>query len=671
MRKTHKNRTDLLLRKDLGSLNYKQMKKNKILLIILFAAGVSSCNYLDVIPDDVPTIEMAFTTRENAGKFLETCYSYIPSHGNIFGSPALETNDEVWLCAEKTYYFSNGTSFAIAKGFQNTGTPHLDFWSGGTDANNLYIALRDCNVFLENVDNVPNMTMSEKTQWKAEVLVLKAYYHYFLMQLYGPIPIIRENIPISASPEEVKVVREPVDDVVNYIVSLINTATEDKTGLVLPYIVQETEIGRITLAAALGIKAKILTLAASPLFNGNSDFVDFKDTNDRNFINPVEDAKKWKAAAEACKEAIEYAHLSGHGLYEFNDVLLKEVSDTTRLELTLRNTLTAAAKDNKELIWGRAADSDTEFLQKVANAPLTPYHQGRQIDWCISMHNPTLNVAEEFYTKHGVPMSEDNTYDYPGRYTVDDVPIGHNYYIAKDFRTAKMNFNREPRYYAYLGFDGGKWFNLEAPSDKESFMVRGKALELSGMNLANYNITGFYAKKLVNYKLVMTEASHTGGNCGYVFPIIRLADLYLLYAEALNECTDAPNAEIYEYIQKVRDKAGLDKETGNLVQTWNTYSNNPAKPTTKKGMQSIIRQERLIELAFEGQRFYDLRRWGLAMEYLNRPIKGWNVSGTTEMEYYQVRYIFQRKFTKKDYFWPIKTYDLYVNNKLQQNPGWE
>ncbi len=647
------------------------MKLKKIAYIALIALGTFSCDYLDVVPDDVATIEMAFTTRANALKFLNTCYSYVPSHGNVWKNPALETGDEIWNCAENTYYYSNGSSFPIAKGNQNTSSPYLNFWSGGTDANNLWVAIRDCNIFLENIDNVPDMTISEKSLWRKEALVLKAYYHYFMMQLYGPIPVIRENIPMYASPEETKVVREPVDDVVKYIVGLIDEATVDKSGLSgsLPDMRPEIELGRLTLPAALAIKAKILVLAASPLFNGNTDFSDYKDAKGNNLINPLEDPHKWELARDACKEAVDYAHISGHQLYVFNDNLMgMQISDVTLRELTLRNTITSESKYNKELIWGMGYD--TEFLQKACNTALTTYQQGAQIGWCVSMHNPTMNITEEFYTKNGVPMTEDKTYDFLNRYDVDVVPPGHEYYIEKDFRTAKMNFNREPRYYAYLGFDGGKWFTLEATSDKESFTVRNKAGQISGKAIDNYNVTGFFAKKLVNYKLIMSASQNTSGTVGYTFPIIRLSDLYLLYAETLNETLSAPNAEVYQYVQYVRSKAGLDVETGGLVQTWATCSNNPDKPATKQGMRSIIRQERLIELSFEGQRFYDLRRWKLAMEYLNRPIRGWNVIGEGEMDYYQMRYIYQRKFMKKDYFWPIKTEDLYINNKLLQSPGW-
>ncbi|MDR3246463.1 MAG: RagB/SusD family nutrient uptake outer membrane protein [Prevotellaceae bacterium] len=641
--------------------------KYKYLNCILFLISVCSCNsYLDIVPDGIATMDMAFTTRANAEKFLATCYSYVPEYANVYQNPGLAAGDETWNCSEKSFYYANSTSFAIAKGNQNANDPYLNYWSGGQDGYNLFTGIRDCNIFLANIKNVLDITDTEKRRWIAEVKTLKAFLHYFLMQLYGPIPVMRENIDVSAEADELKVVREPVDDVVEYIVSLIDEATEGDD-LPLNIRAQTTELGRLTRPAALAIKAKILVLAASPLFNGNPDFPNYVNAEGVYLINPEPATEKWILARDACKTAIDVAREAGHGLYEFDDLLMDEISDTTLLELTIRNTITS--RYNKELIWG-LGNNFTETLQGIVNAPLTEYHQGKQIGWVKSMQNPTLDIAEQFYSNNGVPINEDNTYDYLNRYEVDTVPEGHEYYIEKDFRTAKLHFYREPRFYASLGFDGGKWFTMEASSDKNSFAVHNKAGEIAGRALDNFSITGYFAKKLVNYKLIMTESTHTGSTVTYAFPIIRLADLYLLYAEALNECKDRPDDEVYRYIQLVRDKAGLDRETGSLVDTWEQYSDNPDKPKNKIGMRDIIRRERLIELALEGQRFYDLRRWRLSLEYLNKPIRGWNVSESSEAGYYQVKYIYFRKFMPRDYFWPVRKYDIYVNPKLIQSPQW-
>ena len=182
-----------------------------------------------------------------------------------------------------------------------------------------------------------------------------------------------------------------------------------------------------------------------------------------------------------------------------------------------------------------------------------------------------------------------------------------------------------------------------------------------------YSITGYFAKKLVNYENIITTNNITVE--GYTFPIIRLSDLYLMYAEALNEVKGTPDAEVYEYVQKVRNKAGLDKG-GDLVSTWAQFSNKPGKPSTKEGMREIIRQERLIEFSLEGVRYWDLRRWKLAEDYFSRPIKGWNIYASDSDGFYQVKNIFFRDYLKKDYLWPISQNELLRNPNLVQSPGW-
>jgi hypothetical protein len=87
-------------------------------------------------------------------------------------------------------------------------------------------------------------------------------------------------------------------------------------------------------------------------------------------------------------------------------------------------------------------------------------------------------------------------------------------------------------------------------------------------------------------------------------------------------------------------------------------------------MREIIRQERMIELAFEGKRFWDIRRWKTAFELLNQPIKGWNIMGATTEEYYNVVTIAVPTFTTKEYLWPVMESELRTNKNLIQNPGW-
>jgi hypothetical protein len=641
------------------------MKKYILLSLIPVLAG---CDYLDVVPDNIATIEMAFNTRSSAEKFLATCYSYIPEHANPVENFALIAGDEVWYYAERDFYMNNETSFRLAKGMQNVADPYCNFWEGTQGGVNMYIAIRDCNIFLENLGDIPGLEMNERERWIAEVTVLKAYFHFWLLRMYGPIPVIDRNLPADASPEEVRMKRLPVDRVVDFIVSTLDKAINSGD---LPEKITDihSEYGRLTIPAAKAIKAQVLVLAASPLFNGNEDMADFKNADGEQLISTGYDPEKWIAARDACKDAVDAAEAAGHGLYEFKDLLpIGNINSMVRHELTLRATITD--KFNKELIWG-VGHNWVNALQVWCQPRFTSFHAA-DFNNARKSHAPTLNMAEDFYTFRGVPISEDKYWDYAGRYQPveikGDLAVHHKYALQSDYYTAKMHTYREPRFYASLGFDGGKWFSLETVSDEQIPYLNVKAGQLSGRTgLELYSITGYFAKKLVNYQNVITQSSTKV--IAYTFPIIRLSDLYLMYAEALNETKSAPDQEVYEYIQRVRHKAGLDKES-DLVKTWEAYSRIPDKPGNKEGMRDIIRQERMIELALEGPRYWDLRRWRLAGTYFSRPVRGWNIYATDVEGFYQVRNYYFRDFLKKDYLWPISQNELLRNSNLVQTVGW-
>src|SRR5690606_35531226 len=139
-------------------------------------------------------------------------------------------------------------------------------------------------------------------RWVAEVKFLKAYYHFYMLRMYGPIPLIKENLSISAGVEEVKVYREPVEECVAYILQLLDEAAID-----LPNRIEadETELGRITKVICLAVKAQVLTMDASPLFNGNPDFASFTDSRGAQLFTTTYDPEKWLLAAEALEEAID------------------------------------------------------------------------------------------------------------------------------------------------------------------------------------------------------------------------------------------------------------------------------------------------------------------------------------------------------------------------------
>lgn len=375
-------------------------------------------------------------------------------------------------------------------------------------------------------------------------------------------------------------------------------------------------------------------------------------------MNTTFDANKWKRAADACKAAIDACAAVNIRLHVYPPPPYT-LSDTTLTQLSLRNAVTSDDW-NEELIWGSSIAS-TNNLQSVTVAHFDLNYGASSA--AIADQGATYKTTQFFYTKNGVPITEDKTLDFSNQASLRTGTAAERLNNTQNYVSARINFDRENRYYAFLGFDGGVWYMPSALGDQTTLRVEARA---GGRSTGTpMPLTGLFAKKLINLKFTWL-ASNGIVNQRYPWPIIRLSDLYLLYAEALNE-SDGPVAEVFTYINLIRSRAGLK----GIKESWDTYSNNPTKYTSKDGMRSIIRQERTIELCFEGSRFWDLRRWKTAGTELNTNVQGWDVLQSAPQLYYRLTtFAAQRFVSPRDYLWPIAENNLLVNTNLVQNPGW-
>jgi len=633
------------------------MKKIITTIILTLTVTMYSCkDYLDIVPDNIATLENAFAMRATAERFLFTCYSWMPAQGNITANPGFMAGDELW----SIYGYWTGSSWLIARGEQNIVNPLVNYWEGQNNASDIYRGIRECNIFLENIYDVPDMDDYEKERWASEAKFLKAYYHFWLLRMVGPICIVDENLPISAGVDEVKIYRKPVDECFEYIVNLIDEAI---IGLPAKIEAVTTEAGRIDKAIAKSMKAYILVTAASPLFNGNTDYTGFVDHEGTSFFNTTYDSDKWKKAAEACKEAIEICDSVGYSLYQYQPTLSQyDLAQSTLTQMSIRNAV--CERWNNEVIWGNSnSRMGTTEQKRFTPRGLDPENAGGGSGMgCIA---PTLKMVEMFYSENGVPINEDITWDYQDRYGLKVVGDDNKYDLIYGYTTAKLNFDREDRFYASLGFDGGNWYGQGKYDDLNTFNVKSKMGQPAGIiNQEGYTVTGYVPKKLVNFENIIGISNIT--TTWYSWPVMRLSNLYLLYAESLNEL-NGPGSGVYYWVDQVRERAGLN----GVVESWTNFSNQSNKFSTKEGMRKIIQQERSIELAFEGQRYWDLRRWKLALDELNGNIEGWDVQQEDPETYYVPTVLFNQTFSSKDYLWPLKENTILVNRNLVQNPGWE
>jgi hypothetical protein len=630
-----------------------------ICMIALSLTSLSCKKYLDVTPENVGTIDYAFRNRNEAENYLFTCYATLQQFVYPQSNVGFTTSGEVIFPNDLINNQGiDPTGFNLIRGTQNSANPGLNFWDGENGGQSIFKAIRRCNTMLENIDKPIDLSEPEKLRWIAEVKFLKAYYHFYLFRLYGPIPIIDVNLPITSSTEEVKVKRAPVDEVVNYIVRLLDEAAPN-----LPNVIQNQirELGRVTKPVALSVKAEVLATAASPLFNGNTDYANLKNKDGQALFNQTVEPAKWDKAAAAALEAITVSEANGIKLNKFaTPANITRLSDSLRTLLDIQTAITEKWDVNTELIW--ALNPDYGSFESYNMPRLTAKSAANII--AQGTFAAPISQQELFYTNHGVPITEDNSWDYTNRNTLRTGDDANRFYIHNGYETIKGHFNREPRFYADMAFDGSVWFGNGNVAQENLYYVQARSSgSFAGpKDNIRINITGYWPKKLVNYLTVYDENYN---QAGYHMPLIRLAGLYLLYAEALNEQGKAYSESIV-YLDRVRARAGLK----GVVESWSNYSKTPNKFMSKEGLRQIIHQERRIELAFESQAGWDLRRWKEMQTVLSKPLQGWNIYEEQSLNYYRPRTLLTPVFNLRNYLWPIKDYNLVVNGNLVQNPNW-
>jgi hypothetical protein len=637
------------------------MKKyiNKILCVTIAWTLLSCSSFLDVVPDNVPTIDHAFQNRGESEKYLVGLYSYLPTFVNTGSNPALTGAVEEW----RNWDLGAGAwqTWQIGCNAQTTNNPYSSYFEGTNNGKPYYRALRDINIFLENIHKPYDLEDWERRQWVAEALFLKAYYHFWLFRMYGPIPLVPDNISIDEEAETVQRYRDPVDSCVNFIASLLDRAIE---GLPTRVANEMRDLGKPTKVIALAVKAQLFTYAASPLFNGNTDYADYIDGRDIQLFPQEYDASKWQRAADALKAAIDAAHDVRMELYDFRKAAssmlqAQLLSDETINAMQVRGAVTE--KWNSEIIWGdpRAGND----LQASCFPAFNQLHANN----FAANYNVPMHIVEEFYTRNGLPISEDADWTGVDLYRLKEAQWEDRQYIHAGDSTIALHFNREARFYGSIIFNHGTYYGnsreYQDNIEDEGAMWTTDFVSLTPQNRGS--MTGYLAKKFVNFKTTVADNSTSIMYSRYPFPIIRLADLYLMYAEVLNEIKSAPDDEVYEYIDRVRRRSGLE----GVVDSWRKYAvaGKKNRPADKDEMRKIIHLERRIELMFEGARFWDLRRWKEAEKELNYiTIRAY----WTEKDGYGGVIDQAARFWKKHYFWPIGIETLLRDQKLIQSPEW-
>ncbi|MFZ1751961.1 MAG: RagB/SusD family nutrient uptake outer membrane protein [Saprospiraceae bacterium] len=563
---------------------------NKYLLITFLTLIIpfGCTDILDVAPGDAYTEVDIYKDPILTEKLVFSSYNSTESWGMNFADwwtrrmGYENASDESWFhFVPQNYKITRSAITANDQGFFN------GIWRQN------YLNIGPINEFLSKIDGSDVMkSHPDKAQvLKGEMLFLRAYNYFRLVNLYGGVILVDKPFGLT---DDFKRPRNSYQECIDFIVKDLDEAAKlfpssmnNRTG---------KDFGRVSKGACLGLKSRVLLYAASPLHD--------QATVPNGPLYDYTKATKWKDASDAAKALID--------LNTFNLVSVKTAADYQNLHL----------KPNAELIFARPFNP--EFPTTPADFNTLPDKAQSTVSsggWGLS--NPTHNFVQEFKMANGKRITE----------------------AGSGYTDAEMYKNRELRFYANINYQGATFRGIELeywqPGGKDSKDI-GPPNHFAG--------TGYNVRKFQD-ETVLIDKSQSANR---PFPLIRLAEIYLNYAEA--QFFLGNEAEARTYVNKIAQRVGL-----------------PTITTSGQALLNDIKYERQMELFFEGHRFFDLRRWMMA-DKLGADVTGvqWQkldasgkLSPTGTLKRIDIPLIEDRSFNPKNYYIPIPTAEIEKAGILQ------
>ena len=626
-------------------------KQNSIYtLLIALLCFVSSCDYLgvsDQLAGGLQNTEQVFDNVSYTKRWYANVFAGIPDYSGInsvnvgaFKNPWTGMCDELVVGYGNSSKYNNSDRNAANMGFHRYG--------------DCYKYIRQANIFLQKAHPImttgtqgDQLLEDELTQMKANVRFMRAFYHYLLFEQYGPIILVKDKIYNATEDQDVP--RNTVDEVIEYIDSELTAVASELTQE--PIFEDKDYRAWPTKGVALAVRAKLWLYAASPLLNGGYREALSVTNPDGTRLFPDYDAGKWEKALAACKDFIDYAEAGRYELY-------KEYKDDNGAVIDPdKSVYNLFQKYTHEIIWATANNDWGGMNVDAFDRRIAPRCEKNG----LGSTGVTQELVDAFYMKDGFPVSataylpQSTLYQEEGYGTYKD----QNDNFSKKYTNVTVSnryLNREPRFYNTVFFNGRQW---PVSCNQVLFYNGGN----SGVQEGQATLTGYMLFKRFNRSVSLTNP----GVASQFRPsiIFRLADFYLMYAEAANEVN--PNdARVLKYLNLVRERAGLpDIETLN-----------PAIRGNQELQRAAIQRERQIELATEGQRYFDVRRWMIADKNgegrQNGYVHGMNVRGESndKEDFNRIVEASQIVFNRKMYLYPMPDSEMRKTKNLVQNPGW-
>lgn len=640
--------------------------KNRIYTIIacFLATVIYSCSdVLNQAPDGKISLEEVFGDNDKTMYYLNTCYSSINAKGCLYffwSRGPVNWCDDSWdaddldvsWAASRRYYDGNANASDFPANY-NAGDSGNESVSWARS----FQRIRNCAVFLQNIPNAKVNSESDRSRWTAEAHILRAYYYSELLMWFGcSLPIIRE--PYTYDADFSKVERSSFHDVVEFIVEDCDAALACEE---LPWrITTDSEAMRMTKAVAWAIKSRMTLFAASPLYNDGNNY--------------------WEEAYSVNKAAVQALESNGYALYDklnqaavWGDekAYLPTAASQYFNEYFCNSGAYAADPADKETIYQLRDGANSDLANVDGIGAILGYKTGT----C-----PSQELVDAFETIDGQPVLD------LAKPYLDEQHLKPNYNSSNTTYDKNNPYaNRDPRFYATVYYNGSKRYcNWSTEAEKKSFenMGQGKgenvriittwdAYEDAKGNIINSpeplmgrsmtgrtpTRTGYFQRKFLHPNSGVEMRINGARHKDY-----RLAEIYLNFAEAAMEAGHTDEA--ITYVNKVRARAGM-----------------PGLPAGLSGenLRQRIHNERRVEFALEGNRYFDVRRWHKPDEDLSatdRWITGAHITHMQDGTYKYERTILKERqcYTNKWLKMPIPLTE--VNNMRAitgedwQNPGW-
>ena len=629
------------------------------LAVAVIATGLGSCKkYLDAAPATTIDNAEAFQNFRNFQGFTEELYNAVP----IVSASAFHNNwnfgeDELWQMNDNrllAYQIDQGDFW----GWEN---PIFGSWfknnSGASASSNdrgakghlyklAWYSIRKANVGLANLHLLVDATPEEKRLIEGQLLFFRGWFHFMLMEYWGGLPYVDVVLPSDEAPRIPRLnYQQTADKVAADLRKAADLLPIDWDQIPAGNATQGRNDRRINKIMALGFLGKNLLWAGSPLMNEESTGV--------NAYN-----------VEYCKQA---ADVFGEAL--------AIVESTKRYELIPFSRYTEIFYTFQQN--NRTPGSVTEGGRRIVEAIFQENLHGLDNRWRFNQVNdyrpntikgtglkayPTANYINYYGMKNGHPL--------PANPTQPDADSGWDpRFPWKD---------RDPRFYHDIVFDGEQVVTNGANVGNNEFRQYASLFTNGHMRTndgAGAAFTGYMLSKFTNKRVNNWE--YLDGNT-MVLSFMRLPDLYLMYAEAASEGYNDPMGKAPGYgktavdaINFVRDRPGL--EVGHVA----------AKFTASQDLfRQEYRRERAVELAFEGFRFVDLRRWKLIDKSpytLKTAVQFSRVTPNAlvyadpknaQVQNFRETILLERKYTSRHYWFPFPLADVNIYEGFSQNPGW-